>query len=463
MASRTSTRQAAVKANEALHQGARASTKKTASGKRKGKEQEEAPKTKREKAEEEKPTKIKQRKLGESKEGPTTEGHEEETESINAGLNKHQNIEGAQERDVEEPREPDKLETKRLEKKEAPKEAEPKADASGPKKEETKETEMLEAKESKQEGEVRDPVKAEQRENEAPEKSQPQKENIAEPGHKERASVPTTIETGEVDRSLPSNVLEKGIIYFFFRSKVGVEEPEGIADVARSFIVLRPLPRDVKLGQCTIGDHQNCRLLVLPKKVLPKSSRDRFMGFVEKAHTTMKTIKDSFLASERQTATRGTAYTPAATPIAEGVYAIASKGRSSHLAYYLTIPSELGEVQKNIGLRRHGSFIASVKNPEYVGPETARLPHGPEFPQKVQDEFNDLRWVPLQPTFLDYPNAQFLLIGGTHHDPEEAEKAIEELEHQNESRTYPLNYDDIIYKDLGMDSRNYPDVATTWE
>ncbi|QSS62037.1 hypothetical protein I7I51_04214, partial [Histoplasma capsulatum] len=452
MASRTSTRQAAVKANEALHQGARASTKKTAGGKRKGEEQEEAPKIKREKAEEEKPTEIKQRKLGESKEGPTTEGHEEETESINAGLNKHQNIEGAQNRDVEEPREPDKLETKRLEQKEAPKEAEPKVDASEPKKEETKETELLEAKESEQEGEVRDPVKAEQRENEAPEKSQPQKENVAEPGSKERASVPTAIETGEVDRSLPSNVLEKGVIYFFFRSKVGVEEPEGIADVARSFIVLRPLPRDVKLGQCNLGDNQNCRLLVLPKKVLPKSSRDRFMGFVEKAHTTTKTIKDSFLMSERQTATRGTTYTAAATPIAEGVYAIASKGRSSHLAYYLTIPSELGEVQKDIGLRRHGSFIASVKNPEYVGPETARLPHGPEFPQKVQDEFNDLRWVPLQPTFLDYPNAQFLLIGGTHHDPEEAEEAIEELEHQNESRTYPLNYDDIIYKDLGMDS-----------
>ncbi|KAL2369167.1 hypothetical protein BDBG_01990 [Blastomyces gilchristii SLH14081] len=445
MPSRTSTRQAAVKANEALHQGARAGTKKTAGGKRKGREQEEIPKTKREKKEEE-PTELGEGKLEKGMEEPPTEERKEEAEATNGGLN--------------EPKEPEKMYTERPEQKEAPKETEPKAEAKELERE-AKQPEPDQAKESEQKEEVKKPAEAEQHKGDAG-KQQPHKEHVAIPGGKEKAPEPTAVKTGEEGKTLPSNVLEKGIIYFFFRGKVGVEEPEGVGDVARSFIVLRPLPSDAKLGQGTTGDNQNCRLLVLPKKVLPKSTRDRFMGFVEKAHTTVKTIRDSFLAIEKETATRGTTYTPAATPIAEGAYVITSKDRTSHLAYRLTVPSELGEVQKDIGLQERGSFIASAKNPEYGGPEAARLPQGPDYPQNVQEEFDDLRWVPLRPEFLDFPNAQFLLIGGQHQDPAEADKVAGKLEHQDESRTSPLKDDDVVYEDLGMDSRNYPDVTTTW-
>ncbi|PGG99948.1 hypothetical protein GX51_06054 [Blastomyces parvus] len=450
MPTRTSTRQAAVKANEALHQGARAGTKKTAGGKRKGREQEETPETKREKKEDE-PTELKERKLEKEQEEPATEERKEEAEAVNGGPN--------------EPKEQENMDIERPEQKEAPRVTEPKEEAKDLENKEAKQPETEQAKESEKKEEAEKPAEAEQHKAEAgaPGKTQPHKEHVAVPDSKDKAPEPTAVKRGEEGKMLPSNVLEKGIIYFFFRGKVGVEEPEGVGDVARSFIVLRPLPRDAKLGQGTIGDNQNCRLLVLPKKVLPKSSRDRFMGFVEKAHTTAKTIRDSFLAIEKETATRGTTYTPAATPIAEGVYVIASKDRVSHLSYRLTVPSELGEVQKDIGLQNRGSFIASAKNPEYSGPETARLPQGPDFPQKVQEEFDDLRWVPLRPEFLDFPNAQFLLIGGKHQDPTETSKAVEKLENQNESRTSPLEDDDIIYEDLGMDSRNYPDVATTWE
>ncbi|OJD25457.1 hypothetical protein ACJ73_03167 [Blastomyces percursus] len=448
MPSRTSTRQAAVKANEALHQGARAGTKKTAGGKRKGSEQEEILKTKREKKEE--PTDLGEGKLEKGKEEPPTEERKEEAEAINGGPN--------------EPKEPEKMDTERPEQKEARKETEPKAKPKELEKE-AKQPEPNQAKELEQKEEVKMPGEAEQHKGDAgaPGKQQPHKEHVAVPGSKEKAPEPTAVKTGEQVKKLPSNILEKGIIYFFFRGKVGVEEPEGVGDVARSFIVLRPLPPDAKLGQGTIGDNQNCRLLVLPKKVLPKSTRDRFMGFVEKAHTTVKSIRDSFLAIEKETATRGTTYTPAATPIAEGIYVITSKNRTSHLAYRLTVPSELGEVQKDIGLQERGSFIASAKNPEYGGPETARLPQGPDYPQNVQKEFDDLRWVPLRSEFLDFPNAQFLLIGGQHQDPAEADKVAEMLEHQDESRTSPLKDDDVVYEDLGMDSRNYPDVTTTWE
>ncbi|KKZ65853.1 hypothetical protein EMCG_08358 [[Emmonsia] crescens] len=457
MPSRTSTRRAAVKANEALNQGARAGTKKAAGGKRKGTEQGEAPKTKREKKEDEEPTEINEEKPEPGKDRPPAKERGEEAEVINGELNA-QKMEEVKELEVEEQKEPEKKERE---------DPEQKGESMEPEKmEEVKEPEREATEVSQQKEGVEEPAKAEQHKGkaESPEIPQPHKENVAEPGAKEKTPEPTSVKTGEEPKSLPSNVLEKGIIYFFFRGKVGVEEPESIEDVARSFIVLRPLPRDAKLGQgAAIDDNRNCRLLVLPKKVLPKSSRDRFMGFVEKTYTTAKTIRDSFLASDRETATRGTTHTPAATPIAEGVYAIITTDRASHLAYHLTVPSELGEVQKDIGLKRRGSFIASAKNPQYAGPETGRLPYGPEFPQKVQDEFGDLRWVPLRPEFLDYPNAQFLLVGGTHHEAAETAKEVETFEHQDEARISPLNDDDVIYQDLGMDSRNYPDVPTTWE
>ena len=30
---------------------------------------------------------------------------------------------------------------------------------------------------------------------------------------------------------------------------------------------------------------------------------------------------------------------------------------------------------------------------------------------RIMNEFRGLRWMPLQPKYLDYPNAQFLIIG----------------------------------------------------
>ncbi|OCK94322.1 uncharacterized protein K441DRAFT_660151 [Cenococcum geophilum 1.58] len=49
----------------------------------------------------------------------------------------------------------------------------------------------------------------------------------------------------------------------------------------------------------------------------------------------------------------------------------------------LTIPSELGEVQEELGLRSQGSFMVNVRNPERPGPASARLPQKPEFPKEI--------------------------------------------------------------------------------
>lgn len=189
-------------------------------------------------------------------------------------------------------------------------------------------------------------------------------------------------ESSQREESTPSSILEKGIIYFFFRGRVNIDEPSDVNEIARSYMVLRPLPHGAKLGDGVIGDDGNNRLLALPKKVLPTSHRDRFMVFVEKSKSSMEDIKNTFKSSDYATKTAGTRHTPAATPIAEGVYAITSTGRESHLAYILTIPSELSEVQKDVGLRERGSFVASVRNPKYEGPANTNLPKGPDYPQE---------------------------------------------------------------------------------
>lgn len=193
----------------------------------------------------------------------------------------------------------------------------------------------------------------------------------------------SAVETSKRDDQVPSSILEKGIIYFFFRGRVNVEDPDSVDDIARSYIVMRPLPHGAKLGDGPIGDDGNARLVALPKKVLPRSHRDRFISFVEKTKTTFKDLRENFVAgADYETKTVGTRHTPAATPIGEGVYAITSTGRESHLAYILTTPSEISEVQKDMGLRERGSYVICTRNPQYDAPNNVSPTKGPEFPQE---------------------------------------------------------------------------------
>lgn len=183
----------------------------------------------------------------------------------------------------------------------------------------------------------------------------------------------------QAHKDTPASILEKGIIYFFYRGRVNTDSPSSINDIARTFILLRPIAHNAKLSSGPIGDAGNSRLLLVPKKTLPRSGRDRWISFVEKSHASFAQLRDDFLASaEYTTKTAGERHTPAATPVGEGVYALTSTGRQSHLVYVLTLPGELGEVQEGVGLKARGSFIVSTKNPKYGGPG----PKGAEYPKE---------------------------------------------------------------------------------
>ncbi|OQV10813.1 hypothetical protein CLAIMM_14751 [Cladophialophora immunda] len=283
------------------------------------------------------------------------------------------------------------------------------------------------------------------------------------------------VEPGAREDDVPSTILEKGVIYFFFRARVNVDHPEDVNDVARSYMVMRPIPLDAKLGDGPIGDDGNCRLLALPKKVLPKSGKDKFVTFVEKHKTSFAELKESFMAgSEYETKTAGTRHTPPVTPLAEGVYAITSTGRESHLAYIVNIPAEIGEMQKDFGLKQRGSFVTSVKNPEQPPLGNQNVPKGPEYPQEIIDEFRGLRWKPLEPKYLNFDNAQFLMIGedydkATEQRPKDErennaapEEEMEKLDGEDEIRIKHLKGDDTVFTDLGITSKEFPQVSTTW-
>ena len=272
---------------------------------------------------------------------------------------------------------------------------------------------------------------------------------------------------------IPSNIIEKGIIYFFTRSRVNVGDPHGVRHLQRTYFVLRPLPKDAELGQGPIPESDENRLAVLPKKVFPNSSKDRFLAFVEKGGVSMKALKEEFFpGAEYETKTAGTRQTPTVVPLGEGVYAITAMGRTSYLTYILTIPREVGQVQSDIGLREKDSF----KNPTKKGPAYAQLPRGPEYPKEMLEEFHDLRWVPVRKAeYLNYANAQFLLIGNSgdrlnkaleptdkEGGKETAEEELEKLEGEDQIRVEHMDDDAAVFEDLHIDKSKYPDVLTTW-
>ena len=310
-------------------------------------------------------------------------------------------------------------------------------------------------------------------ENPAPESKEDEKDTKAK--STEGGAVEQSAERGE---KMPSNILEKGIFYFFARARVGVDNPQSVQDIARSYLVLRPLPKDAKLTDGPVDDLRNNRVLALPKKVMPKGHRDAFMTFVEKGQTSIEDLKEDFLGgSEYNTKTTGVRHTPPATPLVEGVYAITDTGRTTHFAYVVTIPEKISEVQKDMGFRARGSFVMSLKNPEQQGPANASLPQKPDWPEEMQQEFRGLRWMPVQPRFIDYASAQFLLIGegrdelgkatevserDEKHNKETPEEEINALEDEDSHRTGQLHGEDSVFDDLGISSKDYPKIKSTW-
>lgn len=192
-----------------------------------------------------------------------------------------------------------------------------------------------------------------------------------------------TASKANVHSSDVPQILETGVINYFVRGKVDVEELKSVDDIARGYLVLRPISQDTDLTKRPLPNNLTSRLLALPKKELPQSTSDRFMAFVDEADMPYSKLVEGFLApGKHETKTAGERHVPSATPVGEGVYAITSTGNESHLAYISSLPQSKDNLHKTLGFHEKGSFLISTKNPKRPGPAYARLPAPPKYPNR---------------------------------------------------------------------------------
>jgi hypothetical protein len=107
----------------------------------------------------------------------------------------------------------------------------------------------------------------------------------------------------------------------------------------------------------------------------------------------------------------------AARPVGEGKYAILKYRNHTELAYILEMPKEPGEAQKELGIQKEASYVISVINPKKTRSPAEGYPSTEEpakYPNEVLKEFNETEnfiSIIKDTKFIDYQNAQIILIG----------------------------------------------------
>ncbi len=199
------------------------------------------------------------------------------------------------------------------------------------------------------------------------------------------------------------NALERGDLFFFYRPDVDEEAPQGLLDVRRFHVVLRPEGKDV------------FRLITIGRKKLPDAAEgsQNHWGFVERVFRDAEGLREALSGSTYETETVGERRLPEARPVGEGVYALVRHGRSTTLAYALELPSEIGEVQKAFHIEPEGRFEIAIKNPDAGSPSGVGLDDDrrADMPEELKERFGDRRWLPADPEFLDCEGAELVLIG----------------------------------------------------
>jgi len=203
--------------------------------------------------------------------------------------------------------------------------------------------------------------------------------------------------------------LEEGDI-FFYRPRIEEEHPEGLGDVQRFGLVLRP------------RGGQRVRLLVVGRKKLPQVERhERFWGFVDMVTDSAAKVEEVLRGGTYATRTRGERAEPAARPAGEGIYLVSLEDGQMHLSYELELPERRGEVQQALQIAPKASYALSIKNPEKGSPANAGLRGADEadYSDRLQEEFRGRRFAREDLRLLDFEGAEFILVGARS-DPEAA-------------------------------------------
>ncbi|MBE0599192.1 MAG: hypothetical protein IH614_18260 [Desulfuromonadales bacterium] len=239
-----------------------------------------------------------------------------------------------------------------------------------------------------------------------------------------------------------AETLEAGDIYFFYRPRVGVEEPAGKDDLQRLYMILHPAQKE------------RYRLAVIGRKELPDPAaggRARYWGYVETVRKDPASIRKELGGEEYRTRTRGERHLPAARPAGEGVYRLLRHGDHTHLIYALELPEKPGEVQEELNIAAEASYIISIANPQKRGRGTPGLvrQQTADYPKPLQDAFHGRKFADADPpAFLDHEGAEFLLIAAS--DDIRGELGVE-LQTDEET---PASAD--IFHDLRLDRKKRP-------
>jgi len=261
-------------------------------------------------------------------------------------------------------------------------------------------------------------------------------------------------------------ILEKGLIYFFYRPKIGVDKVTGLEDVQRLYILLwpaaPPIQEDIKKMEKEAGKtdtNQPERLLVIGKKKLPEVSNNqhgKYWGFVKKVTSNILEMDKDLAPEDYDTLTRGQRHVEGARPVGEGVYALVQYHNQTHLAYVLELPEEPGEVQKTFNIGKEGSYVIQIKNPE-AGGSFLKSGNKVKYPESLQKLFKS-KLDPNQETkfhsakpvdLLDHEGVEMILIGASDDLPKEfgeTGKYLEELE-QIDARKID---DDKLWRELHL-------------
>ncbi|TFK27620.1 hypothetical protein FA15DRAFT_666291 [Coprinopsis marcescibilis] len=308
--------------------------------------------------------------------------------------------------------------------------------------------------------------------------------------------------------------IERGHIYFFYRPKVELEEAHSIDEVKNFHILLIPRPpiyegdtqnKDAKKAEPSITEEvemkvlspgadadpapvtrrttkQHYRLLTVGKKKLPDphghgpgNRKETFWATVTSLGDDLNVPVEGLGPKEYETKTRGTRHQAAARLVARGGYAIVNTNprlpsqRETHLGYHVSHPSasDMGDVQKSLGIFSSSSFVIQVKNPlaPNTGPRMSASTKEAEYPEWImKDVFGaggsrgreeyGLRFASCEtPELLDYLGAQLLLIASR-----DGEQGLEVSlgENRGEALIQAENEDaklDVgeIFKELGLD------------
>lgn len=260
-------------------------------------------------------------------------------------------------------------------------------------------------------------------------------------------------------RQTAARVLERGDIFFFYRPDAGQDAPEGLLDVRRFHVVLRPAGKD------------QIRLITVGRKTLPDAGggddgggRDRtHWAFVERVFDDPEGLRAMLAGGDAGAEDRGGRPLPPARPAGEGVYALVRHGRDTQLAYVLELPRKPGAVQRAFHIEPEGRYVLSVKNPQAPSPEGVGLDDGqrPAFPEELMERFGSRKWSPADPPdFLDHEGAELVLIAGRDRVGAADELGIE-LDPQPEDEDSAEVFRDLRLENTGRNLK--PLFEGTWE